>query len=736
MPSGMIVAVLGSDGSGKTTLIKRLQTELADVFPRAVVFHLRPYLLERNGAGGPVTNPHGARPHSLWLSCLKVPYYVLVYALGYLFKVRPALRRSTVVLFDRYYDDLLVDPRRYRYGGPIGLARFGSRFVRRPDLVLILDAPESELRKRKQEVSLDELHRQRNAYRKLASELPTAALLNSSLPAADVARAARDLILRHVREAGERVGASDHAGVPRTPVRAEPRPAPPPAAGHPIKARMLAHNTLLNLAGQLIPLILGVIAIPFIVRGLGVERFGLLSLAWVILGYFTIFDLGLGRATTKYVAEALGKDEREQIPGLIWTAAAAQGALGVLGALILVGVTPFVVAHVLHVPPVLVGEAKAVFYLLGVAIPVVMVSSSFSGCLEAAQRFDFANIVRIPSSAGTFLVPLIGLALGLKLPGIVALILALRLLALLAFGLFALRAVPELRTFAADFGIFPRLFAYGGWITAANILGPMLQYVDRFAVASLISLGAVAYYTAPFDMVTRLGIIPGSLVMTLFPAFSTLGASRKDDVQRLYVRSMKYLLLVTGPTVLLLLGLAGVIIAAWLGPDFAAQSTQVFRILLLGALVGAVAPISASLLQGLGRPDIIPKLYLVELPLNTALVLLLVHRMGLVGAALSFALRTLVDASLLFAISWRLVGLSHNAFRDTGFWRCLGVLLGLGMLLWTVSFTKASLWEFGVVAAFSLFLFAIGTWRYVLDSIDRNVVAAVVMRFSSPRQGL
>lgn len=79
-----------------------------------------------------------------------------------------------------------------------------------------------------------------------------------------------------------------------------------------IRGSLLAHNTLLNFIGQAVPLLVGVVTIPFIVQGLGTERFGLLSLAWVILGYFTIFDLGLGRATTNFVAEALGKGEDDQ----------------------------------------------------------------------------------------------------------------------------------------------------------------------------------------------------------------------------------------------------------------------------------------------------------------------------------------------------------------------------------------------------------------------------------------
>jgi len=108
---------------------------------------------------------------------------------------------------------------------------------------------------------------------------------------------------------------------------------------HGITGGLLARNTLLNFIGQVVPLLVGVGTIPFIVRGLGTERFGLLSLAWVVLGYFAVFDLGLGRATTKFVAEALGRGEDEEIPSIVWTAVTVQSVLGIVGALVLVGIT-------------------------------------------------------------------------------------------------------------------------------------------------------------------------------------------------------------------------------------------------------------------------------------------------------------------------------------------------------------------------------------------------------------
>jgi len=495
-----------------------------------------------------------------------------------------------------------------------------------------------------------------------------------------------------------------------------------------ISGSLLARNTLLNLIGQAVPLLVAVVTVPFVVRGLGTERFGLLSLAWVVLGYFTIFDLGLGRATTKYVAEALGKGEEGQVPSILWTAVTTQMLLGLLGALFLFGITDFLVERILNIPPQLLSEAKDTFHLLALSIPVVLVSSSFSGVIEATQRFNLVNAVKIPSSVLTSILPVVGLLLGLGLPGIVALILITRFGTLVVFGVINLRIIPALREYSVSYNLFFHLFAYGGWITISNIVGPVLVYLDRFLIGSILTISAVAYYTAPYDAVTRLWIISASLTATLFPAFSTLeGIKDRQKLGDIFARSIKYVLLASGPIVIVIGLFAKEILQIWLGTDFAAESTVAMQVMVFGVLINSLAFTPFALLQGIGRPDLPAKFHLLELPVYVGVAWILVSEFGIAGAAGAWTMRVVLDALLLFwavfkvyRLSPRLLAESGMAFAILELVMLAGIAYGLKASGLALPLTVQFLLAIGLLASFAFL-----AWNYVLDDTDRSIVCKV-----------
>ena len=193
-----------------------------------------------------------------------------------------------------------------------------------------------------------------------------------------------------------------------------------------VRGGLLARNTALNLLGQVLPLAVGFVTIPYVIRGLGTDRFGVLALAWLLLGYFGLFDLGLGRATTKFVAECLGRGELDRLPQLVWTSLGSQVAFGLLGGLIVSALTPLLVTRILRIPPALIVETRSTFFLLAAALPLVLAMNALRGVLEAVQRFDLVNYVKVPASISVFLLPAIALTFGLRLPGIVLLLVMAR----------------------------------------------------------------------------------------------------------------------------------------------------------------------------------------------------------------------------------------------------------------------------------------------------------------------
>lgn len=204
-PTGLMVVFLGADGSGKSTVIERVEQDLAPAFRRTQYMHLRPRLGRAASENStPVIDPHGQPPRSWITSTLKMFYFLFDYGVGYLWKIYPQLVRSTFVLFDRYYQDLLVDSKRYRYGGSMWLARLVGKLIPKPDLWILLDAPAEVLQRRKQEVPFAETARQQEAYLNLVSHFPNAVIVDSSKPLdevlADVNKAILDFMARRTNK--------------------------------------------------------------------------------------------------------------------------------------------------------------------------------------------------------------------------------------------------------------------------------------------------------------------------------------------------------------------------------------------------------------------------------------------------------------------------------------------------------------------------------------------------------
>jgi O-antigen/teichoic acid export membrane protein len=420
--------------------------------------------------------------------------------------------------------------------------------------------------------------------------------------------------------------------------------------------RILARNTVWNLFGQLLPIVVGVVAIPPLMRSLGVDRFGVLSLAWIVIGYFSLFDLGMGRALTKLVADRISGNDEASIPPLVWTSLFLMLALGIIGGLTTLGVAPWLVYRALKVPSALQLETLRSFQLLAVSIPLVTLTSGLRGILEAQQCFRVLNFIRIPTSIFSFVGPLCVLPFSHSLVMVIVVLMIGRLLGALAHLVACFHTMPALRhNMAMRRSVVAPLIKFGSWMTVSNVIGPLMVYADRFIIGGLVSVSAVAYYTAPFDLVGRLSFIPVAVTGVLFPAFAASLASNRDRAAMLSARGVKYIFLVMFPIILATVTFAPDGLRLWLGPVFASHSQSVLQWLATGFFINALASVPFALLQGAGRPSLTAKLHMLELPLYMMAVWMLARRLGIEGVAIAWTARVVLDTVLLFFFANRML---------------------------------------------------------------------------------
>lgn len=484
--------------------------------------------------------------------------------------------------------------------------------------------------------------------------------------------------------------------------------------------RRLAWNSFLNVMGHAAPFLTAFLAVPVLLHALGTERFGILSLGWAVIGYFGYFDLGLGRALTRMVSERLAGRDRDTLDALVWTAFRLLLLLGLFGWLVAFLITPWLVSHALGISPALQDEAKWGFYVLAAAVPATVLTSGLRGLLEAYQRFDLVNAARVPLGILNYAAPLAALPFTRNLAVVLMVLLVSRVFGVVVHLTLCFVVQPSLRKgiLGPSSAIGP-LARSGGWFTVSTLVGPLMGMLDRFLIGAIISAAAVAYYAAPFELVSKLLVVPGAVASALFPAFAASAGGTPVAAEKLFDRGVKLIGVALFPLILLLTTFAGEGLRFWMGPDVASQSTRVLQVLAIGVFCNGLAQVPFYFVQGAGRPSVAATLQLVELPLYFALTWLLVTRFGIVGAAYAWTLRVVVDGVALFVLARREGGTTGGRLQPR-----LQVALAASVAVLGVSLALSGQ-AIGPRVAFVVFAtaaFGTVTWRALMDRGERRAV--------------
>jgi len=449
----------------------------------------------------------------------------------------------------------------------------------------------------------------------------------------------------------------------------EPVAAVPPSgrAASPASRRAgaVVRDAFTNIVAQAVMIAALVVATPLLVRVLGPERYGAFNVITVIMAYLANLDLGLARASTKYIPEAMARGaeaEARTVAGMVFAMVAV---LATAGSLALAAGAPLLL-DAFRMSPTLRPEAAGALRVASVAVAGTVMTMPLIGALAGHQRFTLMNSVRVPATVLTALLPLAGVAMGLGLGGILWLLAAKAWVSFVAALVLCWRYVPQTRPgFHWDGALARQLLGFGAW-TLFLQAGPMLTgSADRLIVGAAVGLTAVTYYGVPQQVTNAIKGVLDGVRAVLFTRFSQLNASDPDHLETLHRRSVECVAVGLGLVCFLVAGGAEELIALWMGPGFETSATT-------GELLQAAGHIRAVVSVTVFVAALQAVLILAFLPwglpgaalaapasqaAGTILLALLAHRRGLIHLRRFVPARTVACCGALAAAGFAVAGL-------------------------------------------------------------------------------
>jgi O-antigen/teichoic acid export membrane protein len=404
--------------------------------------------------------------------------------------------------------------------------------------------------------------------------------------------------------------------------------------------RSLKTDTLLNLLGAGLPVLVAIPTVPLYLQTIGQERYGVLAICWILVGYFAFFDFGMGKAVNQRISAS-----PEQAEKVLWMGLLLSGCLGILGGiLVLLG---GVLLENIRLSQELLLELRSGLPWLVLAVFALIMTSVLQGVLEARRDFLAANVVTISANGLLPLLPLIAaFVLGSGLENLLFATALARALTLFVAIWFNRRLLQKFVSF--PLAECTKLLQFGGWVTVTGIVGPLLMTADQVLIGVRIGANALAIYNISYNVVTRAAIIGAAYARALFPRFAK---QNPIEAKRTRTKALLFLSFVMTALTLAASVLVKPIFIWWLGAETATQAIPVALVLLFGVWINALAFVPFVWLQATGRPDIPARFHLAELIPYGLILWLLLPALGIIGAALSWAIRTTIDTILLLFVS-------------------------------------------------------------------------------------
>ena len=497
-----------------------------------------------------------------------------------------------------------------------------------------------------------------------------------------------------------------------------------------LRKRIISRNIKYNAVSQGIVFAINLALFPFIVSHVGKEIYGAYLLVMTFTGYLGVLDFGVTAAVTKYVAEFIGKGDRERAKKIIDASLSFYVVIGVIAALVLF-IFSFYFDYIFKVETVNKVVIQQLFWVAAVASLFIWPGRTFNGVLYGFQRFDWLAINNIARAVLTGIFAYLIFTKGLGMVWFLTLsylFIVLQYLAAYILGRHRLlRAKITFPYFKKE--VFKIIFGFSIFLFLSNLVGLIIFDIDNFVIGAFASVSAVTLYGVGFSLQKGFRMVNSLIGGPLFPAGADMEGRNEYDKQReLLFKGTKYMTLVFVPLVLVTIIFAELFITNWMGNDFV-ESILPAQVLIAFWLFNNTLEVGSGLLTAKGYVKVLFKIIALTALLNLGLSLILVRHWGILGVALGTTIpMILVSFPLILHQIFKILKVTPREFFNLSVKKNLGVYLLAAILSFlALNFFQPTnifltIAEMGVVYATVILI----GFRFFLSSEERKEVLLMV----------
>jgi len=494
-----------------------------------------------------------------------------------------------------------------------------------------------------------------------------------------------------------------------------------------------AKNSFFNVTGYVSVILLVFLTTPYIVHNLGYERYGILSLVLLVLGYFAFLDLGLGAAVVKFVAHYYTLKQYQKINAVLNSIFTLFMLIGVIGGVLIFLFARYFSSDLFKIPNHLKTETLYCFYIAAFGFFLNLIFTVIAKIPEAIQRFDIVNIISV--SVGIFINvgSVVVLYLGYGLKGVIWINFMSLLIGIIA-SYFASKKIFPFFKIGLYFSSqeLKETFRFGVYTVITRFSNVVNYSINQLVVGVVLGPAGVTIMTIPMKITSKLSIFINKICNAVFPMTSELYASNNFiQIKRIYLKLSRYIYVISSLFFVLLISYSKSLLFFWLGAEFADKAYIPMLLIFIGFFFITLTMIPAFVVIGIGKPEYNALFSIIGAIVNLIIVYPLTKYFGVVGSAISFLIANLESVLYIFIVNKKVLNVDNKKYFVDVFGKV--TLLNMCFIslfsLLEVYFIEENIVRFLITMFFSGLVFSFILYKKCIDRDDKELIWLKITEF-------